>query len=243
MHPQHPELLKNPVYGYYVLDDELVCLKDKQGKLRIIVPHSLREFFLNQYHNHSLSATHMSTPKLIKLFTERFAWIGMIKDIKHWVRCCGKCVQHKKPQPNHHCWIIEIRKVKDGVLFDDNEILSLNEARFNKNMRSILFIKKEHLVDGGDWALSENRFGVMIICNWWLTDNQRAWLKSLLDIRNGEGGDQYKALEFNDELIEVYAASNKGKFDIRSQLAGDGIIRNLYKLDRTTEETLNMGKR
>ena len=73
-----------------------------------MIPHSLREYVLKQYHDHEYAA-HMSRDKMINIFKKWFYWNGMIADIKKWIRACVKCNQQKYHQPRNHGKLISIQ--------------------------------------------------------------------------------------------------------------------------------------
>lgn len=63
-----------------------------QSPLRLVVPLSLRNRILEQYHN---QAGHLGTSKTLKLIRSRFFWPGLSRDVKRYVKCCSACTAAK----------------------------------------------------------------------------------------------------------------------------------------------------
>ena len=92
------EKSKTSWHGYYLENN--ILMHERGGV--VVIPHSLRELILSQYHNSSLAGVHMAADKMIHIFKERFTWPGMIGDIKLWVKSCRKCTQNKRDKPREH---------------------------------------------------------------------------------------------------------------------------------------------
>ena len=99
----------NLTYGNFkFLDNILYYISDNTNDqsaepiLLLVIPYSLREYILNVYHNHKLSAVHMAIDKMLHLFQSRFIWTNMESDIRKWVLACHKCTEHKRYQPHQH---------------------------------------------------------------------------------------------------------------------------------------------
>ena len=71
-------------------DFRLLC-DFSRGKLRPIIPSSLRSTVFKHYHYWS----HPGTRTGIKLIGDRFVWPGMRKDIAEWTRECQNCNRAK----------------------------------------------------------------------------------------------------------------------------------------------------
>ena len=83
------------------LDNDILYFEDskKQGKLRIIVPHSKICDLLKLAHDDQ-TAGHRSGGKMLPLLKQTYHWFKMRSDIDLYVKQCQSCGAHKKPRVN-----------------------------------------------------------------------------------------------------------------------------------------------
>ena len=72
-------------YGAFVYIDSILYNRDSFKCDRLVIPHSMREALLAQYHNHALSGADTARDKMSFLFKSRFYWYGMFRDIKPYI--------------------------------------------------------------------------------------------------------------------------------------------------------------
>jgi len=83
--------------GVTELDDQGVLhLRDKQGRLRLVIPSGQkREELLRLVHENPRDGGHFGAVKGASKLQQRWWWPGMISDLRHWVSTCRLCQVYK----------------------------------------------------------------------------------------------------------------------------------------------------
>ncbi|KAL6462437.1 hypothetical protein MHYP_G00288590 [Metynnis hypsauchen] len=66
---------------------------------QFLVPSCLQQSVMQSVHD---SMGHQGIERTLKLLRQRAFWVGMHKDIEHWVKNCQRCVLTKMPNPKIH---------------------------------------------------------------------------------------------------------------------------------------------
>ena len=85
----------------YTMVEGVLYRWQKDGSRILLVPEEFIEPILKFYHHHD-SMVHLAAPRMYSLFTKRFHWPSMHRDVTDWVGGCVKCKQHKPNQPLNH---------------------------------------------------------------------------------------------------------------------------------------------
>jgi hypothetical protein len=80
----------------YVLIDELLHYRDQETNV-LVVPQTLREQLMLQYHDASM-AGHLSAPRVLAKLKNKYYWSTIRKDVQNWCKACRICASHKRPK-------------------------------------------------------------------------------------------------------------------------------------------------
>jgi hypothetical protein len=80
----------------YVLIDDLLHYRDQETNV-LVVPRTLREQLMLQYHDASM-AGHLSAPKVLAKLKNKYYWSTMRKDVQNWCKACRICASRKRPK-------------------------------------------------------------------------------------------------------------------------------------------------
>lgn len=89
---------KNEQTNGFCIKQNLLFKCNKDGKMLLMIPNSLKTKILELYHDHELGG-HVAVGRLIKILSNRFYWLRMYQDIKEYVRSCMVCQKIKTKQP------------------------------------------------------------------------------------------------------------------------------------------------
>ena len=77
-----------------ILSDELLCLNDKDGHAKVIVPKQLRQELILKYHE-GIGGGHLGFEKALIKIKKRFYWPRMKEDVKLACANCTRCGARK----------------------------------------------------------------------------------------------------------------------------------------------------
>ena len=84
----------------WILNNDIVFRKEI-NQLLLVLPRSLIDLVLNQYHNHAISG-HRSRDRLYETLKTRFFWPGMYTDTCKFVKSCELCLKIKTTTPKQN---------------------------------------------------------------------------------------------------------------------------------------------
>lgn len=103
----------------YKIIEDVLYKKNPSGRgfpNLLVVPQSLRNQVLYQFHDDPLQGAHLGFTKTFHKIKDRFFWFGMLKDIKNYVRSCTAC-QLRKDTTNKKAPGL-LNPIKVGLPFD-----------------------------------------------------------------------------------------------------------------------------
>ena len=89
----------NRIAKNFVLIDDVLYKKNPSGvgfPNLLAVPQALKKQILYDYHNHPLGGGHLGFAKCYNKIKDRYFWLGLLKDVKNYVRSCMDCQLRKE---------------------------------------------------------------------------------------------------------------------------------------------------
>jgi hypothetical protein len=83
----------------------------------IVVPKTLKKAVLNMFHGNDSILGHLGWFKTFHAIRERFAWKGLTRDVKRWIRSCQHCLSRKAVPPPHRRY-----NISDQIMAPMNRI-------------------------------------------------------------------------------------------------------------------------
>lgn len=81
----------------HTVKNDVIHRADKDGQVKIVLPHALRERIITDIHGDPLEGAHLGVTKTYEKVARRYIWNGMRDDVSSIVRSCGKCMARKSP--------------------------------------------------------------------------------------------------------------------------------------------------
>jgi transposase InsO family protein len=72
--------------------------KNRQTRLRLVVPSKMRESVMERFHADKFEGAHLGVEKTFSKLRLRFYWSTMRKDVENWIKGCKVCQQKKHVQ-------------------------------------------------------------------------------------------------------------------------------------------------
>ena len=78
---------------FFISDDDVICHKNKEQH-QFALPHALKEAIYRESH---IKVAYLGADITLQLIRERFYWLKMEEEVRHFINHQYPCVRQKKP--------------------------------------------------------------------------------------------------------------------------------------------------